>query len=116
MITEYALETNQLEKVYYARFGGREIRAVSGVSLRVPVGVKFGLLGANGAGKTTFVKMVLSAVHPTGGSSTIFGRDSSEPEARRPVGYLPENHRFPYLSHRRRHARFLQCALRHGIK
>jgi ABC-2 type transport system ATP-binding protein len=63
------------------------------------VGVKFGLLGANGAGKTTFVKMVLSAVHPTSGSAAIFGLDAAHPEARRPVGYLPENHRFPtYLT------------------
>jgi ABC-2 type transport system ATP-binding protein len=99
MITEYALETKGLEKIYRARFGGREIKAVSDLSLRVPVGAKFGLLGANGAGKTTFVKMVLSAVHPTGGSAMIFGKDAAHPEARRPVGYLPENHRFPtYLS------------------
>jgi ABC-2 type transport system ATP-binding protein len=99
MITEYALETKGLEKIYRARFGGREIKAVSDLSLRVPVGTKFGLLGANGAGKTTFVKMVLSAVHPTAGSAAIFGKDAALPESRRPVGYLPENHRFPtYLS------------------
>ena len=99
MISDYALETRRLEKIYRSRFGGREIKAVSDLSLRVPVGSKFGLLGANGAGKTTFVKMVLSAVHPTGGSATIFGKDATRPESRRPVGYLPENHRFPtYLT------------------
>ena len=99
MMTEYALETERLEKVYRSRFGGREIKAVSDLSLRVPIGAKFGLLGANGAGKTTFVKMVLSAVHPTSGSAKLFGRDASLPESRRPVGYLPENHRFPtYLT------------------
>jgi ABC-2 type transport system ATP-binding protein len=65
----------------------------------VPGGVKFGLLGPNGAGKTTFVKMLLSAVIPTSGAARIFGQDASLSEARRPVGYLPENHRFPtYLS------------------
>lgn len=99
MITDFALETKGLEKVYRTRFGGREIKAVSDLSIRVPVGAKFGLLGANGAGKTTFVKMVLSAVHPTSGSASIFGRDAKDLEARRPVGYLPENHRFPtYLT------------------
>jgi ABC-2 type transport system ATP-binding protein len=99
MITDYALETKGLGKVYFGRFGGREIRAVTDLTIRVPVGVKFGLLGANGAGKTTFVKMVLSAVHPTSGSAAIFGLDAAQPEARRPVGYLPENHRFPtYLT------------------
>lgn len=99
MNSEYAIETVQLGKVYRSRFGGRRIPAVTDVSLRVPVGVKFGLLGPNGAGKTTFVKMLLSAVHPTFGTAYLFGRNSEEPEARRSIGYLPENHRFPtYLT------------------
>jgi ABC-2 type transport system ATP-binding protein len=68
---------------------------VDDISLRVPRGTIFGLLGPNGAGKTTFVKLLLSAVHPTAGSAMIFGRDARVPEARRPIGYLPENHRFP---------------------
>jgi len=95
MDAHYAIETEGLEKIYRSRFRGRQIRAVSDLTLRVPEGVKFGLLGANGAGKTTFVKMLLSAVHPTAGRAALFGRDAGEPESRRPVGYLPENHRFP---------------------
>lgn len=95
MPTEFAIETNALRKVYRSRFRGREIPAVSNLSLRVPQGVKYGLLGPNGAGKTTFVKMLLAAVHPTSGSAKLFDRDARDPEARRPVGYLPENHRFP---------------------
>lgn len=99
MTTEYAVETSGLEKVYRSRFRGREIRAVSNLTLQVPVGVKYGLLGPNGAGKTTVVKMLLSAVNPTSGSAALFGRDARDPEARRAVGYLPENHRFPtYLT------------------
>ena len=99
MITDYAIEAAGLEKIYRSRFRGSEIKAVSNLSLRVPVGVKFGLLGANGAGKTTFVKMLLSAVNPTSGSAALFGKDARQAEARRPVGYLPENHRFPtYLT------------------
>jgi ABC-2 type transport system ATP-binding protein len=97
--TDYAIEADGLEKVYRARFRGREVKAVSDLTLRVPVGVKYGLLGPNGAGKTTFVKMLLSAVHPTRGSARLFGKDSHVKEARRPIGYLPENHRFPtYLT------------------
>jgi ABC-2 type transport system ATP-binding protein len=43
--------------------------------------------------------MLLSAVHPTTGRASIFGRNAAEAEARRPIGYLPENHRFPtYLT------------------
>ena len=59
------------------------------------MGSTYGLLGPNGAGKTTFVKMLLSCTHPTAGRAMVFGRDTREPEARRPIGYLPENHRFP---------------------
>jgi ABC-2 type transport system ATP-binding protein len=39
--------------------------------------------------------MLLSAVHPTRGSARIFGQDARLANARRPIGYLPENHRFP---------------------
>lgn len=99
MMGNFAIETYGLEKIYRSRWRGREIRAISNLSLRVPAGVKYGLLGANGAGKTTFVKTLLTSVHPTSGSATLFGRDARQPEARRPVGYLPENHRFPtYLT------------------
>jgi len=93
--SEYAIETAGLVKIYRSRWKRREVRAVDDISLRVPRGTIFGLLGPNGAGKTTFVKLLLSAVHPTAGSAMIFGRDAREPEARRPIGYLPENHRFP---------------------
>ncbi len=95
MTSDYAIETNGLQKVFRNRWKGREFTAVEGLSLRVPAGTKYGLLGANGAGKTTFVKMLLSGVRPTAGRSSLFGRDSRDPESRRPVGYLPENHRFP---------------------
>jgi ABC-2 type transport system ATP-binding protein len=92
---EFAIETQDLTKVYTSRWKRREVRAIDGVSLRVRRGTIFGLLGPNGAGKTTFVKTLLSAVRPTNGTALIFGRDASVPEARRPIGYLPENHRFP---------------------
>lgn len=95
MDSEYAIETQDLTKVYISRWKRREVRAVDGVSLRVRRGVIFGLLGPNGAGKTTFVKTLLSAVRPTHGNALIYGRNAGDPEARRPIGYLPENHRFP---------------------
>jgi ABC-2 type transport system ATP-binding protein len=100
-MAEFAIETEGLTKVFRSRWTGRELTAVNDVSLRVPKGSTYGLLGPNGAGKTTFVKMLLSSAHPTAGRALVFGRDSREPEARRPIGYLPENHRFPtYLTGR----------------
>ena len=100
-MNEYAIQTEGLAKIYRSKFRGREIKAVSNLTVNVPVGVKYGLLGPNGAGKTTFVKMLLSAVRPSAGTASIFGQDAAQPEARRSVGYLPENHRFPtYLTGR----------------
>jgi ABC-2 type transport system ATP-binding protein len=94
-MAEYAIETEGLTKVFRSRWSGKELTAVNDVSLRVRKGCTFGLLGPNGAGKTTFVKMLLSCAHPTKGRAIVFGRNTEEPEARRPIGYLPENHRFP---------------------
>src|SRR5438105_662754 len=91
----FAIETEGLIKIFRSRWSGKEVRAVDGISLRVEPGATFGLLGPNGAGKTTFVKMLLSCAHPTAGRAMVFGRDSRVAEARRPIGYLPENHRFP---------------------
>jgi ABC-2 type transport system ATP-binding protein len=93
--SEYAIETQDLTKVYVSQWKRRQVRAIDGVSLRVRPGAIFGLLGPNGAGKTTFVKALLSAVRPTKGNALIFGKPASDPQARRPIGYLPENHRFP---------------------
>jgi ABC-2 type transport system ATP-binding protein len=96
---DYAIETENLTKVFSTRWPRRALTAVDNISLRVPTGSTYGLLGPNGAGKTTFVKMLLSAAHPTSGRAVVFGRDSREPAARAPIGYLPENHRFPtYLT------------------
>jgi len=94
-VSEYAIETNGLTKIFRSGWSKRELRAVDEISIRVPKGSTYGLLGPNGAGKTTFVKMLLSCTHATSGTARVFGRDSREPDARRTIGYLPENHRFP---------------------
>ena len=54
----------------------------------------FGFLGPNGAGKTTTVKILLGLVNATSGDARIFGKPAGDVEARRHVGYLPENFRF----------------------
>ena len=95
MPSEFAVETEGLSKTFRSRWTGREVVAVDNLSLRVERGTTFGLLGPNGAGKTTFVKMLLSCTHPSAGRAKLFGQESSTAEARRSIGYLPENHRFP---------------------
>ncbi len=92
---DFAIETQDLTKIYRSILRRREVRAVDGISLRVERGLSFGLLGPNGAGKTTFVKMLLSATHPTSGVAKLFGIPAQRTRARLRIGYLPENHRFP---------------------
>lgn len=94
-MNDYAIQTHDLVKVFRTRWARREVRAVDGISFSVERGTTFGLLGPNGAGKTTCVKMMLASVYPTSGHATVFGLDSRELKARVPIGYLPENHRFP---------------------
>ncbi len=94
-MSEYAIQAQELVKVFRTRWSRREVRAVDGISFTVEPGTTFGLLGPNGAGKTTCVKMLLSSIHPTAGRATLFGKDSRDLLARLPIGYLPENHRFP---------------------
>jgi ABC-2 type transport system ATP-binding protein len=91
----YAIETEGLTKVFRKNWSKKEFRAVDGISLRVDPGTTYGLLGPNGAGKTTFVKMLLSCSHPTAGFAKVFGENTLNLHAREPIGYLPENHRFP---------------------
>jgi ABC-2 type transport system ATP-binding protein len=71
------------------RFG--DVVALDDVTLDVAPGVT-GLVGANGAGKTTMLRSLLGLVHPTDGSIRVMGNDaSSEPIAvRSVVGYMPE--------------------------
>src|SRR5262249_36624094 len=68
--------------------------ALHDLTLSVRPGEVFGFLGPNGAGKTTTVKILLGLVRPSGGEARIFGTPTSDPAARRQVGYLPENFRF----------------------
>jgi ABC-2 type transport system ATP-binding protein len=72
---------------------GRKI-ALHGLDLSVQPGEVFGFLGPNGAGKTTTVKILLGLVRPTSGEARLFGKLAGDAEARRKVGYLPENFRF----------------------
>src|SRR6478672_5749481 len=66
--------------------------ALSDVSLEVPSGVVFALLGENGAGKTTAIRLMLGLTEPTKGHVRVLGLDSRRDglAVRRRVGYLPE--------------------------
>ncbi len=66
-------------------------RGIVDVSFEVSEGEILGFIGPNGAGKSTTIRLLLSLIHPTSGSATIFGKDCIKhgSEVRRQIGYLP---------------------------
>jgi ABC-2 type transport system ATP-binding protein len=89
-----AVSIMNLTKVFPMPWKRERLVAVRDVSLDVEEGEVFGLLGPNGCGKSTTLKVLLGLVTPTSGSATVFGYDSRDFPARREVGFLPEN---PYF-------------------
>lgn len=73
----------------------RKFEALGGVSLKVEPGTVFSLLGQNGAGKTTMIKILLGILKPTEGIARVLGLPAGTVAARRKIGYLPEDHKFP---------------------
>ncbi len=80
------LDAQNLSKTY------GEVAAVDHVSISVKEGALFGLLGPNGSGKTTMIKMLTGQVRPTGGSATVLGLDVTKDPVgvRDRVGIIPE--------------------------
>jgi len=83
------IEATNLTKVFRDRKGG-DIRAVHGISFRCQPGQIYGLLGANGAGKTTALRLLATILQPTNGTARVAGFDIREqPErVRASVGFL----------------------------
>ena len=65
-----------------------------GVELDINEGEAFGFVGANGAGKSTTIKIIMDIIRADSGRASIFGVDSRDPRARLGMSYVPEN---PYL-------------------
>lgn len=86
------IATDGLAKTYGR---AKPVHALQPLSLVVEPGEVFGLVGPNGAGKTTLLKLLLGLVRPTAGRAALFGVPVGSAQARQPVGYLPEGHRFP---------------------
>jgi ABC-2 type transport system ATP-binding protein len=83
-MSEYAVEANNIVRT----FNDGDVQALKGVSLHVPRGEVFGLLGPNGSGKTTMVRILSTILAPTSGSATVDGFDvvRHPNEVRRRIG------------------------------
>lgn len=85
------IQTEDLQK----RF--RRHSAVNGITLSVPHGATLALVGANGVGKTTLLRLLVNILRPDGGSARVLGVDSRSlaPADFQRIGYVSENQRVP---------------------
>lgn len=88
-----AIATVNLSKTYFG-IGKPPVHSLQSLDLSVEPGEIFGFLGRNGAGKTTTIKLLTGLIFPTAGEARILGEDVRLPEARRHIGYMPEQ---PYF-------------------
>ena len=85
-----AISVRRLTKDFHVGLRGVKLRAVDDLSLEVPRGQVYGLLGPNGCGKSTTLKVVLGLVSATSGEVSLLGEPYASPGARRRIGFLPE--------------------------
>src|SRR3954465_59847 len=85
-----AIEIHKVSKTYPGK------KALDSLSLNVPAGSIFALLGDNGAGKSTTIRILNGLTPPDRGYAMILGRDSWKhaSELRRRIGYVPERPKF----------------------
>ncbi len=90
MASEVVIETRNLSKVYRDFWGRQKVRALKALDLEIHEGEIFGLLGPNGSGKTTTIKLILGLLFPTEGEVLVLGRDATDVSKNERIGYLPE--------------------------
>ena len=97
------LEARELSKTY------GDVQAVDHVTLSVKEGALFGLLGPNGSGKTTMIKMLTGQTRPTGGSAQVLGLDVTKDPVgvRARVGIIPEQETPPSFLSAMEYLRFI---------
>lgn len=86
MANQIAIQAKGVQKHY------GHIPALNGIDLEVEEGQIFGLIGANGAGKTTFIKLLIGATRPDKGEMRVLGWDPRKHKAslRQQIGYMPQ--------------------------
>jgi ABC-2 type transport system ATP-binding protein len=90
MAQEAIVETRKLTKVYRDFWGRQKKVALRALNLQIYRGEIFGLLGPNGSGKTTSIKLLLGLLFPTDGDALVFGEPAAQVNKNERIGYLPE--------------------------
>src|SRR3989441_2159770 len=84
------VETQKLTKIYRDFWGRQKKVALRALNLNINRGEIFGLLGPNGSGKTTTIKLLLGLLFPTEGDALVFGQPAVGVTKNERIGYLPE--------------------------
>ena len=96
---EKVVELIELTKIYRDFWGRQRVRALDGLNLELHKGEVLGLLGPNGSGKTTAVRLILGLLFPTRGFVRLFGKSPRQVNIKKRVGYMPEeSNLYEYLN------------------
>jgi ABC-2 type transport system ATP-binding protein len=90
MADNVIVETRKLTKIYRDFWGRQKKVALRALNVEIRKGEIFGLLGPNGSGKTTTIKLLLGLLFPTDGEAFIFGKPAADVGKNERIGYLPE--------------------------
>lgn len=90
MAQEVIVETRKLTKIYRDFWGRKKKTALNALNLEIRRGEIFGLLGPNGSGKTTTIKLLLGLLFPTAGEALVFNEPAVGVAKNERIGYLPE--------------------------
>ena len=90
MAQDVIVETHKLTKIYRDFWGRKKKTALNALNLEIRKGEIFGLLGPNGSGKTTTIKLLLGLLFPTAGEALVFNEPAVGVAKNERIGYLPE--------------------------
>ncbi|HEV3262776.1 MAG TPA: ABC transporter ATP-binding protein [Gemmataceae bacterium] len=90
MAQDVIVETRKLTKIYRDFWGRQKKTALRALNLQIQRGEIFGLLGPNGSGKTTTIKLLLGLLFPTDGEALVLGQPAAHVGKNERIGYLPE--------------------------
>jgi ABC-2 type transport system ATP-binding protein len=93
-LSDIVLRVHELQKTFDPGLFEARVHVLKGLSFEVQRGEVYGFLGPNGAGKTTAIKAITGLIFPDEGEITVCGRPHTDREAKRRIGFMPEN---PYF-------------------